>query len=190
MYERGTGGFNGNKSNPDLTPLAEPFYAGFHPSIPQSILEFPTYIPLNGVKNEMSDADMQMSYYSSLHPRQHYHPDKYFDDQIAQGVYTLAGVIKQILFKFGDGNAEKFKSVKVTEIEQTIIISVLVMSISYKTIVQVRFTDPIFPGEKIQISTWKDDSRILFLANVQRNEKAVRVFTGEEIQRFLNKIKY
>lgn len=135
MYERGTGGFNGNKSNPDLTPLAEPFYAGFHPSIPQSILEFPTYIPLNGVKNEMSDADMQMSYYSSLHPRQHYHPDKYFDDQIAQGVYTLAGVIKQILFKFGDGNAEKFKSVKVTEIEQTIIISVLVMSISYKTIV-------------------------------------------------------
>lgn len=67
----------------------------------------------------MSDLDMKISYYSSFHPRQYYSNQyKFIPNPVAHGRYTFAGAIKLILFKYGDGNVEKFKAAKVREIKQ------------------------------------------------------------------------
>lgn len=118
MFEVGTGGFNGNKSNSHLTRIAEPNST----SIPESVLQFPTFVPKDGYKVEMSDSDEEISSYSPLFPRQHYSSQyDFIPHPMAHGRYTFAGAIKLILCKYADGNVEKFKAAKVRESEQEII---------------------------------------------------------------------
>lgn len=115
MFEIGTGGFNGKKSNPHLTRIAEPN----ENSKPDSTFQFSAIVPEGGYKRKMSDSDLtDISIYSPLHPRQHY-SDQYdfMPHPLAHGRYTFAEAIKRILFKYGNGNAEKFKSAKVRRIE-------------------------------------------------------------------------
>lgn len=110
MFEIGTGGFNGNKSNPYLSRIVEPN----SPSIPDYVLEFPTFVPMDGYKVELSDSDMKIPCYSSIHPRQYYSSQyEFIPNPVAHGRYTFGGVIKTILFHYGDGNVEKFKAAKV-----------------------------------------------------------------------------
>lgn len=110
LFEVGTGGFNGNKTNPHLSRLAEP-----KTTIPDAILEFPLFVPKGGYKEMMSDSDMEISFYSPLHPRQHYsrHPD--IPDPVPHGRYMFSGVIRIILFEYGNANADKLKAAKVRE---------------------------------------------------------------------------
>lgn len=172
MFEIGTGGFNGNKSCPHLTCIVEPNSS----SIPDSILEFPT---MEGYKVKMSDSDMKISIYSPLYPLQYYSNQYGFiPNPVAHGRYTLAGVIKLILFKYGHGNVEKFKSAKVRESEKEIIIHLIIIILKRFFFIQVRFSEPVAPGDNIQISTWNEDSRILFQGDVQRNGKKMKVLTG------------
>ncbi|KAG4074524.1 hypothetical protein HA402_005746 [Bradysia odoriphaga] len=152
MFEIGTGGFNGNKSNPSLMRIAEPN----ENSEPDSVLEFSAIVPEGGYKAKLSDSDLTtISIYSPLHPRQHY-SDQYdfLPCPLAHGRYTFGRVIKMILFKYGHGNAEKFKAAK------------------------VRFAEPVFLGENVQITTWQTDSRILFQGNVHRDGKSAKVLSG------------
>lgn len=116
MFEVGTGGFNGNKSNPHLTRIVEPKSS----LIPDSILEFPTFVSTDGFKLELTDSDMEIPCYSSLSPLQHYSNQYGFiPNPVAHGRYTFAGVIKRILFEYGDGNVEKFKAAKVRSLSLT-----------------------------------------------------------------------
>lgn len=112
MFEIGTGGFNGNKTISHLSRIAEPK----SPSIPDSILEFPTFVSKDGYKLEMSDSDMQISVYSPSYLRQHYsHQYEFVPNPVAHGRYTFGGVIQLILFKYGHGNVENFKAAKVNK---------------------------------------------------------------------------
>lgn len=111
MFEVGTGGFNGNKTSSHLSRTVEPNSY----SVPDSILAFQTVVP-KGYKLEMSDSDMKISCYSSFHPRQHYsHQYEFIKSPVAHGRYTFAALIQLILFKYGNGNVEKFKAAKVSK---------------------------------------------------------------------------
>lgn len=122
MFEIGTGKFNGNKSNPYLTRIADQN----RNSKPDSVLQFSAIVPDGGYKRKMSDADLnEISIYSPLHPRQHYSEQYGFMPYpLAHGRYTFAEVIKLVLFKYGQGNVEKFKSAKVRQWETSSMIFV------------------------------------------------------------------
>ncbi|XP_031637094.1 peroxisomal multifunctional enzyme type 2-like [Contarinia nasturtii] len=153
ILEVGTGGFIGNKSNPHMTRKVTPPNSNYNP--PDSILEFQTFIPKDGIKTELSDSDLNMPCYSSLHPHQRYGTNfEFLRSPIAHGRYTFAGVMKSILFKYANGNVEKFKAAK------------------------VRFAKPVYPGDNILISTWKaDESRITFQGDVKRDGENIKVLT-------------
>ncbi len=113
VFEIGTGQFNGNKYNSYLTRTAEQIKN----SKPDSVLQFSTIVPGGGYKRQMWDSDLtEISIYSPLHPRQHYSDQyEFMPYPVAHGRYTFAGVIKLILFKYGHGNVEEFKSAKVSD---------------------------------------------------------------------------
>lgn len=115
MFEVGTGGFNGNKSNPNLTPIAEPN----ENSTPGSILQFSTNVPNGGYKRKLSNSDLtEISTYSPLHPRQYYSDQyEFMPHPVAHGRYTFAAAIKLVLFEYGNGSVDKFKFAKVRECE-------------------------------------------------------------------------
>lgn len=108
MFETGTGGFNGNKTNPHLTQLAKQ-----KTTIPDCILEFATVHPKDGFKATMSDSDVEISNFSPLQPWQNYSPHENMSHPVANGRYTFGGVIKLLLFTYADGNVAKFKAAKV-----------------------------------------------------------------------------
>lgn len=171
MFEVGTGGFHGKKSNPNLTHKAEPN----EKSKPDSVLKLSAIVPEGGYKKKPSESDLNsISIYSPNHPRQHYSDQYEFMPQpVAHGRYTLAAAIKLILFRYGQGNVEKFRSAKVRQCKHR-------QNYDFETRFchQVRFAEPVYLGEKVEISTWKADSRILFQGDVHRNGKTAKVLSG------------
>lgn len=115
MFEIGTGEFDGNKCNPYLTRIAEQDKN----AEPDSVLQLSTIVPEGGYKSKLSDSDLtEISIYSPLHPRQHYSNQyEFLPNPVAHGRYTFAGAINLILFKYGHGTVEKFKSAKVRQCE-------------------------------------------------------------------------